>query len=246
MDESLKPCSYVGMTRTDWWMLLLCLIWTGFLVSVTSPNATMVALLASANAGIWLQAVGTVAAVFVAIWVSSRQHEKDREIRERNRLDREGEERLARGRRLETVEALALKAANMLEGAAAATKNPANNMKYAEYIAGFNHDAFDDMAAVLIAIPAHEMPDPDAAIAIQTLRQAFIEATAELKEIKGRMGRRDFPKAPVQKQSSSANFAYSHIKSAVQRTKSDPALQPSAPMVLAASKRRPANSRVAG
>ena len=200
------------MTRTDWWMLVFCVIWVGFLASVTQPSEEVIAALNSLATANWVQAIGSVVAILVAIWVAAWQNDRARDARA-------AEERASRRKALETVQMLALKATNMIESAANATADPQADAYQDYLVLGFNAEVFEDMRGTLERIALHELPDPDAAIALHSLRRAFIETEKEMSELRRTNDRHPFlPPAPVKKQNDRAQLAYGEIEKAVRRT----------------------------
>lgn len=96
MWKKLNRCGKTGIIIGSLFLIvgLLCSIGSGlfinenYLLEIPHIPAVFIQAIGSSQVGGWMQAIGSVAAVFVAIWVINRQHEAqiERDM-ERERID---------------------------------------------------------------------------------------------------------------------------------------------------------------
>lgn len=70
MDEPALLCRYVGMGRWDWLISGMCGAWLLALLWISVPEHHLFRMLWTETAAAWVQVVGSVGAVCVAIWIA--------------------------------------------------------------------------------------------------------------------------------------------------------------------------------
>ncbi len=121
-----------------------------------------------------VQAVGTIIAILIAIYVPWRQHKNDVERDRKQRL----EERLLR---METAAAIAINAMNLIQGAwDSVFKAPDKTVEY--YENWFKKESFDQAATALHEINVSDLPDWEMVRPILGLRDDVVRV-AELVDV---------------------------------------------------------------